>query len=106
MLNRTEKQPSQFIAYVTMIKYLWKRSIMDFGNKFVGYFISTGLFLLVYGCVIGDLIGTVQGVPFIAFCLPGVITNVIMNVANNDGSIEFYLLKYDNSIIMCLCFYK
>ncbi len=59
--------------------------------------ITTSLYLLIFGALMGDRIGQMQGIDYLHFIVPGIIlmTIIMQSYANTVSS--FFMTKYNNS---------
>jgi ABC-2 type transport system permease protein len=59
--------------------------------------ITTSLYLLIFGALMGDRIGQMQGIDYLHFIVPGIIlmTVIMQSYANTVSS--FFMTKYNNS---------
>lgn len=60
--------------------------------------ITSALYFVVFGAIVGRKVGEVHGFPYIVYIIPGVIMNiVIINSFSNTAS-SFFLAKFNHSI--------
>ncbi|HET8574558.1 MAG TPA: ABC transporter permease [Candidatus Paceibacterota bacterium] len=60
--------------------------------------ISATLFIFIFGAVIGQRVGTIEGIPYITFVLPGILMmNVIMSAFSQSSS-SLYMHRFTRSI--------
>lgn len=84
----------QLIALYTLVRREFVRMFRIFTQVFLPPVITTLLYFLIFGAVMGRRIGTVQGVEYMSFIAPGlimmqVITNAYANVSSSFFSIRF-----------------
>lgn len=84
----------QSIALYTLVRREVVRMFRIFTQVFLPPVITTLLYFLIFGAVIGQRIGPVQGVSYALFIAPGlimmaVITNAYANVSNSLFSVRF-----------------
>ncbi|KTC65267.1 ABC transporter permease [Legionella adelaidensis] len=84
----------QFIAVYTLVRRELVRMFRIFSQVFLPPVITTLLYFLIFGSVIGKRIGSVEGVDYTLFIAPGlimmaVITNAYANVSTSLFSSRF-----------------
>lgn len=89
---------SVWIAYKTIVV----KEILRFARIWVQTIfppiITTSLYLLIFGGLMGEMIGPMQGVDYLHFIIPGIILmTVIQNSYANTVS-SFFLAKFNHSI--------
>lgn len=67
-------------------------------QSFVSPVISTSLYFVVFGSAIGSRIQEVEGVPYAAFIVPGLIMLSVMTQATSNASFGIYLPKFTGTI--------
>lgn len=60
--------------------------------------ITTTLYFIIFGGLIGPRIGTIEGVHYIQYIVPGLIMMSVITSAYANVSASFYSLKFQNSI--------
>jgi ABC-2 type transport system permease protein len=83
-----------FIAFQTIVRKEVVRFMRIWTQTLLPAVITATLYYLVFGAFLGDRIGVVEGVPYIAFIVPGlvmmaVITNSYSNVASSFFGSKF-----------------
>ena len=88
----------QFIACMTIaqkesmrIIRIWKMTVMP-------PIITIYLFTVVFGQILGSKIGTILGVNYIQFIVPGLIMNIVINESFSNNSSTIVIDKYNKSI--------
>lgn len=94
MVNNTVMLNYQAIALYTIVRREMVRMLRISSQTFLPPVITTTLYFLIFGSVIGDRIGPVANHPYTAFIAPGliimgVITNAYSNVATSLFSMRF-----------------
>ena len=84
----------QFIALYTLIRRELIRMFRIASQVFLPPVITTMLYFLIFGTVIGERLGPIQGISYAKFIAPGlvmmtVITNAYSNVSNSLFSARF-----------------
>jgi ABC-2 type transport system permease protein len=64
--------------------------------------ISTGLYFVVFGSAIGSRMGTVGGVSYGAFIIPGLIMMSLLNESISNASFGIYMPKWSGTIFELL----
>jgi ABC-2 type transport system permease protein len=64
--------------------------------------ISTGLYFIVFGSAIGSRMGTVGGVSYGAFIIPGLIMMSLLNESISNASFGIYMPKWSGTIFELL----
>lgn len=84
----------QLIALYTLVRRELVRMFRIASQVFLPPVITTLLYFLIFGSVIGNRVGSVQGIQYVTFIAPGlimmaVITNAYANVSTSLFSIRF-----------------
>ena len=87
-----------WIAYKTIVTKEILRFARIWVQTIVPPVITTSLYLLIFGGLMGGRIGQMQGVEYLDFIVPGIIlmTVIMQSYANTVSS--FFLAKFNNSI--------
>ncbi|MDC0390685.1 ABC transporter permease [Candidatus Thioglobus sp.] len=87
-----------WIAYKTIVVKEILRFTRIWVQTIFPPIITTSLYLLIFGGLMGERIGDMQGVDYLHFIIPGIILmTVIQNSYANTVS-SFFLAKFNNSI--------
>jgi ABC-2 type transport system permease protein len=78
--------------------YEMKRFFRTLLQSFVSPVISTSLYFVVFGAAIGSRIEQVEGVPYGAFIVPGLIMLSVMTQATSNASFAIYFPKFIGTI--------
>ena len=86
-----------WIAYKTIVIKEILRFVRIWVQTIVPPVITTSLYLLIFGGLMGGRIGQMQGVDYLNFIVPGIIlmTVIMQSYANTVSS--FFMTKYNNS---------
>ena len=86
-----------WIAYKTIVIKEVRSFIRIWIQTIVPPVITTSLYLLIFGGLMGGRIGQMQGIDYIDFIVPGIIlmTVIMQSYANTVSS--FFMTKYNNS---------
>ncbi len=87
-----------WIAYKTIVI----KEILRFSRIWVQTIfppiITTSLYLLIFGGLIGERIGTMQGVDYLYFIIPGIILMTVIQNSYANTVASFFLAKFNHSI--------
>ena len=86
-----------WIAYKTIVVKEILRFVRIWVQTIIPPVITTSLYLLIFGGLMGGRIGQMQGIDYIDFIVPGIIlmTVIMQSYANTVSS--FFMTKYNNS---------
>ncbi|MBE29267.1 ABC transporter permease [bacterium] len=86
-----------WIAYKTIVIKEILRFVRIWVQTIIPPVITTSLYLLIFGGLMGGRIGQMQGIDYINFIVPGIIlmTVIMQSYANTVSS--FFMTKYNNS---------
>ncbi len=86
------------IGFCTLLHAEIRRIFRIWTQAFIPSVISTLLYFVIFGEVMGARIGAIHGIPYVAFIAPGlVIMNVITNAYSNVAS-SFFIMRFQHSI--------
>jgi ABC-2 type transport system permease protein len=89
---------NNFIAYKTIVRKEFLRFVRIWVQTIFPPIITTSLYLLIFGGLMGERIGDMDGIRYIQYIIPGVIImSVITNSYANTVS-SFFLAKFNHSI--------
>jgi ABC-2 type transport system permease protein len=93
-----------WISFYTIIRKDLIRIFRIWPQTFLPAVVTSALYFLIFGAVLGSRIGSFQGVPFVAFVVPGlimmqVITNSFANVAFVMFSSRFFARSIDELLV-------
>ena len=90
---RAERAPVLWLAEREVLRFLniWQYSI-------VGPVLSTILFVIVFGSVLGRHVDTTDGVPYGQFIVPGLFAQAIVNVGFFNGTTSLFEARRDKYI--------
>jgi len=87
-----------FVAIWAIYRYEMTRFFRTLLQSFVSPVISTSLYFVVFGTAIGSRIETVEGIPYGAFIVPGLIMLSIMMQGISNASFAIYFPKFIGTI--------
>ncbi|KKW19886.1 MAG: ABC-type multidrug transport system permease component [Parcubacteria group bacterium GW2011_GWA2_51_10] len=88
-------RPEQlWISFYTMIRKDIVRMFRIWVQTFLPSVITSVLYFLVFGTVLGSRIGDMQGFPYIVFVVPGLVMLAIVTNAYANSSFTFFQSKF------------
>ncbi len=84
----------QWIAFYTMMRKDVVRIFRIWVQTFLPSVITSCLYFLIFGTVLGSRIGTMQGVPYMQFVVPGLVMMAIVTNAYANSSFTFFQSKF------------
>ena len=88
----------QLIALYTLIRRELVRMFRIASQVFLPPVITTLLYFLIFGTVIGDRIGIIQGISYAAFIAPGLIMMAVITNAYSNVSTSLFSVRFQRSI--------
>lgn len=93
-----------WISFYTIVRKDVIRQLRVWTQTFLPSAVTSILYFLVFGSIIGERIGEFDGVPFIAFIVPGlvmlaVVTNAFSNVAFTFFTGKFFSRNIDEILV-------
>ena len=89
---------SYFIAFRTIVTKEIFRFIRIWPQTLLPPAITTALYLLIFGKLIGDRIGTVNGVSYMDYIVPGIILMSVISHSYANVVSSFYSTKFQRNI--------
>lgn len=86
------------IAYLTLTRREVRRFLRIWSQTLIPPAITTTLYFLIFGKLIGSRIGTVDGVTYIEFIAPGLIMMAVLMNAYSNVSSSFFGTKFHHNI--------
>ena len=83
-----------FTAYKTITFSEIRRTFRLWAQTILPAAITTTLYFLIFGSLMGKRIGTMAGLPYIHFIVPGLIMMTMLNSAFNASVSLFYMYKW------------
>ncbi len=84
----------QWTAFYTMLRKDTVRIFRIWIQTFLPSVITAVLYFLIFGTVLGSRIGTVQGIPYMHFVVPGLVMMAIVTNAYTNASFTFFQSKF------------
>lgn len=88
----------QGIALYTLVRREIVRMFRIVSQVFLPPVISTGLYFLIFGSLIGSRIGNINGIPYPLFIAPGLIMMSVLTNAYGNVSTSLFSLRFQKSI--------
>ncbi|HUO50030.1 MAG TPA: ABC transporter permease [Candidatus Paceibacterota bacterium] len=83
-----------WIAFYTMLRKDMVRIFRIWVQTFLPSVITSVLYFLIFGTVLGSRIGSMQGVPYMQFVIPGLVMMAIVTNAYSNTSFAFFQSKF------------
>lgn len=87
-----------FIAYITIVNREINRFIRIWPQTFIPNIITTTLYYIIFGKVIGSKLGNIEGVRYIDFMIPGLVMMTIISNSYSNTVSSFFSSKFQRSI--------
>ncbi len=84
----------KWIAFYTMVRKDVVRILRIWVQTFLPSVITSCLYFLIFGTLLGSRIGTMQGVPYMQFVVPGLVMMAIVTNAYANSSFAFFQSKF------------
>jgi len=97
-LQNAKKQRAWYGTWMLFRREI-KRFLSILGQSILSPVLSTLLYFLVFGFSLGQRIDTVQGIDYIDFIAPGLVTMALINNSFFNASFSFFLGKIHGSIV-------
>lgn len=88
----------QLVALYTLVRRELVRMFRISSQVFLPPVITTGLYFLIFGTMIGNRIGPIQGVSYTSFIAPGLIMMSVITNAYGNVSTSLFSLRFQRSI--------
>lgn len=89
---------TDWVAYHTLVRREFRRFIRIWVQTLIPPVITTTLYFLIFGKLIGRRIGSIEGVSYIEFIAPGLIMMAILTNAYSNVSSSFFSTKMHKNI--------
>ena len=89
---------SVFIAFRTIVRKEFYRFLRIWPQTLLPPAITTALYFLIFGKLIGDRIGTVQGISYMDYIVPGIILMSVISHSYANVVSSFYSTKFQRNI--------
>lgn len=88
----------QFIAFYTLVRRELVRMFRIASQVFLPPVITTALYFLIFGTLIGKRIGTIEGVSYALFIAPGLVMMSVITNAYSNVSTSLFSVRFQRSI--------
>src|SRR5687767_15595122 len=89
-------------AMRAIYRFEMARTFRTLTQSIVSPVLSTSLYFVVFGSAIGSRMGTVEGVSYGAFIIPGLIMMSLLNESISNASFGIYMPKWAGTIFELL----
>ncbi len=89
-------------AVRAIYQFEMERTLRTITQSIASPVLSTSLYFVVFGSAIGARLGTVGGVSYGAFIIPGLIMLALLNESISNASFGIYLPKWSGTIFQLL----
>lgn len=97
-----ERKPVQFnqqmVALATIVRKEIKRFTRIWVQTLLPPVITMSLYFVIFGKLIGSRIGTMDGIPYMHFVVPGLIMMAVLTNSYSNVSSSFFSAKFQRSI--------
>lgn len=83
-----------WISFYTMLRRDVVRMFRIWVQTFLPSVVTSVLYFLVFGTVLGSQIGDMQGVPYMTFVVPGLVMLAIVTTSYSNTSFTFFTSKF------------
>lgn len=83
-----------WISYYTMLRKDVVRIFRIWAQTFLPSVITSSLYFLIFGTVLGSRIGSMQGVSYVSFVVPGLVMLAVVTNAYANSSFTFFQSKF------------
>jgi ABC-2 type transport system permease protein len=87
-----------WIAYLTIFRKEVRRFIRIWPQTILPPAVTTGLYFVIFGALIGRRIGTMGGFNYMEFVAPGLIMMTIITNSYSNVASSFFSAKFQNSV--------
>ncbi len=84
----------KWIAFYTMLRKDVVRIFRIWAQTFLPSVVTSVLYFLIFGTVLGSRIGEMQGVDYMSFVVPGLVMLAIVTSAYSNSSFSFFQSKF------------
>ncbi len=81
-------------SFYTMLRKDLRRMFRIWVQTFLPSVITSSLYFLIFGTILGSRIGTMQGVDYMTFVVPGLVMLAIVTNAYTNSSFTFFQSKF------------
>ncbi len=88
----------QFIAYMTIVSIEWRRMLRIWPQVLLPPIVTSVLYFIIFGHVMGKRIGMMEGYQYITFIAPGLIMMNVITSAYSSTASSIFTSKFNYSI--------
>src|SRR6056300_2016094 len=88
----------QYVAFMTLVRKEIRRYTRIWTQTLLPSAITMSLYYLIFGTLIGSRIGTMGGVSYMEFVVPGLIMMAIVTNSYSNVVSSFFGAKFNNSV--------
>ena len=88
----------QYIALYTIVRREIERMMRIASQAFLPSLVTTVLYFLIFGVVIGKRVGTMEGVPYMVFIAPGLIMMAVITNAYSNVTSSLFGARFQKNI--------
>jgi ABC-2 type transport system permease protein len=97
-MTRSDEPPFNHYAVLAIYRFEMERARRTLWQSLVTPIITTSLYFIVFGAAIGSRISEVDGVPYGAFIVPGLIMLSLFTESLSNASFGIYLPRFTGTI--------
>ncbi|MEJ0053977.1 MAG: ABC transporter permease [bacterium] len=84
----------QLVSFYTILRKGVMRIIRIWSQTLLPSLVTSVLYFAVFGAILGSRIGTIEGVPYILFVVPGLVMLAVITNAYTDVATTFFTSKF------------
>lgn len=92
------RSKGNWISFITLLRHEWVRIIRIWPQTLLPSVITTALYYIIFGSVIGPRIGDMNGVTYMQFIMPGLVMMNVIDTAYINVDASFFTAKFFRSI--------
>lgn len=89
---------NSWVAFTTIVRKEWVRIMRIWPQTLLPAAISMTLYFIVFGSLIGSRVGTMGGVPYMDYIVPGVVIMSVITNAYGNVSSSFFSAKFQRHV--------
>lgn len=100
MFERTQKMmlSTQWIGFITILRKELERFLRIWSQTLLPSAITTTLYFVIFGHLIGQRVGLIDGITYMQYIVPGLVMMAIITSAYSNVSSSFFGLKFQRSV--------
>jgi ABC-2 type transport system permease protein len=88
----------KFISYKGLVRKEWIRFLRIWPQSLLPPAITTTLYFLIFGHVIGSRVGNMNGIPYMNFIMPGLVMMAVITNSYSNVVSSFFGARYNRSV--------